>query len=86
MRGFVHFSLGKAWQKIEEVVVVEKEEEEGALAGFETADRGGRQTEKRPKQETLSAPVVANKAKTLDATLFNSQRGSDDDQLYLNDH
>lgn len=58
--------------------------EEDGTDRFERADSrhihthsaGDRQEKRR---ETLSASV-ANKQKTLDATLFNSQYGSDDDQ------
>lgn len=50
--------------------------------------RGHTQTGDRQRSgegETLSASV-ANKQKALDATLFNSQRGSDDDQRHLSDY
>lgn len=44
-----------------------------------------RQTVSEREAKTLPASV-ANKEKTLDATLFNSQYASDGDQRYLNNY
>lgn len=65
--------------------------EEDGTDRFERADTDSRRTHTHTAQETDreregGRASVANKQKTLDATLFNSQYGSDDDQRYLNNY
>lgn len=62
--------------------------EEDGTDRFERADTDSRHTlyPQHWRHTERQRRFGVNKQKALDATLFNSQHGSDDDQLYLNNY
>ncbi len=77
-----HGKHGRKWRKTELTGLKGQIQTADRLYTHSTGDRqrSGEARERERERETLSASA-ANKQQTLDATLFNSQHGSDDQQL-----